>query len=448
MKRRLHRLYCLTEGFKAWLMLSFTPLGRIILLTCCIAFIFGLGVQRTMIYQIFALSAFLLVVSSLFSRRFTTNIIVQRFLPESCIAGKKLHYRIQVDNQGTKVERGLSFRESVQSSLPTWHEFVLAKEDGEEERNIFDKKMGYYRWLWLLQKRRLVESRDQVLPDILPGEKKDIDVTLLPLRRGNIHFDGYVLGRSDPLGLRRSEVHNADGCNLLVLPRLYSAPQLFFEGKRKYHQGGIIAAQRQGDSNEFLSLREYVHGDPIKHIDWKSTARTGSTIVKQYRDEYFSRYGLVLDSFTDKPFSMIFEEAVSVAASILMAQDNVNAILDLLFVGDECVNCTTGSGLEGQGRMLEILASVTTCKDKPFAELSGLVKSHATLLSGIVLVLIDLDDQRRDLVHYLTTHNIPVKILLIVDKREDSTEPEKVSMLSIPLQIIEMGKVEEQLAEL
>jgi uncharacterized protein (DUF58 family) len=448
MKRRLHRLYCLTEGVKTWLMLRFTPLGRIMLLSCCIAFVFGLGVQRTMIYQIFALTGLLLVFSSLFSRRFTTNIIVQRFLPESCVAGKKLYYRIQVENPGTEIERGLSFREVVQSSLPSWFEFAHAKEDGEDERNIFDKKMGYYRWLWLLQKRRLVESLDHALPDILPGEKKEIDVTLLPLRRGNIHFDGYVLGRADPLGLRRNEVHKTDGCNLLVLPRLYSAPQLFFEGKRKYHQGGIIAAQRQGDSNEFLSLREYVHGDPIKHIDWKATARTGSTIVKQYRDEYFSRYGLVLDSFTTKQFSAIFEEAVSVAASILMAQDNVNAILDLLFVGNECVNCTTGNGLEGQGRMLEILASVKTCQDKPFAELAGLVKSHASLLSGIVLVLVDLDDERRALVHYLTTHNIPLKILLIVNKREDVTGPEIQSMQLIPITVIEVGHVEEQLAEL
>ncbi len=448
MKRRLHRLYCLTEGVKTWLMLRFTPLGRIILLTCCIAFVFGLGVQRTMIYQIFALSGILLLFSSLFFRRFTTDIIVQRFLPESCIAGEKLHYRIRVDNQGTGVERGLSFSESAQRSLPSWYEFVHSKEEDEENRNFFDKKMGYYRWLWLLQKRRLVETPEHVLPDILPREKKEIDVALLPLRRGNIHFTGYVVGRSDPFGLRRSEVYRAAGCNLLVLPKLYSAPQLFFEGKRKYHQGGIVAAQRQGDSNEFLSLREYVHGDPIKHIDWKSTARTGSTIVKQYRDEYFSRYGLVLDSFTDKQFSSIFEEAVSVAASILMAQDNVNAILDLLFVGDECVNCTTGSGFEGQGRMLELLASVSTCQDKSFPELAGLVKSHASLLSGIVLVLIDLDDERRDLVHYLITHNIPVKILLIVNKREDFAESEQKAIQSAPLKIIEVGKVEEQLAEL
>lgn len=445
MKRRLHKLYCLTERVKIWLLLRFTPLGRIILLTCCIAFIFGLGVQRTMIYQIFALSAFLLIFSSFFSRRCKTNIVVKRFLPESCIAGRKLYYRIQIENTGGEVEKGLSYRESVKSPLPSWYEFVNAKEDGEEKRNIFDKKMGYYRWLWLLRKRRLVENFNQELPDILPGKKQEAEVALLPLRRGNIHFDGYMLGRSDPFGLRRSEEHSADGCNLLVLPKLYKAPELFFEGKRKYHRGGIVAAQKQGDSNEFLSLREYVHGDPIKHIDWKSTARTGSTIVKQYRDEYFSRYGLILDSFTDRQFSVIFEEAVSVAGSILMAQDNVNAILDLLFVGDECVSCTTGSGLEGQRRMLELLASVTTCQEKSFADLSGLVKSHASLLSGVVVVLIDFDEERRQLLHYLNTHNVPVKTLLIVGENGDVAEQQTASLQDIPLKIIEVGRVEEQL---
>lgn len=447
MKRRLYVLYRATEGAKMWLFTRFTPLGRVVLLSCCIAAIFGLGVQRTMIFQIFVLTGVMLVFSFFSSLLFKSNVVVKRVLPDSCIAGRKLRYRIHIENQGSTVEQGLFFRELVSSSLPSRQEFLNIHEEGEEKRNIFDKKMGYYRWLWLLQKRRRIECTDQVLPDIPAGKSLEIEVDIFPLRRGNIHFEGYVLGRADAFGLCKREIIRKSSCNLLVLPKLYQAPQLFFDGKRKYHRGGIIGAQRQGESNEFLSLREYVHGDPIKHIDWKATARTGSTIVKQYCDEYFSRYGLVLDSFTNSRFSMVFEEAVSVAASILMAQDNVNAILDLLFVGDECVSCSVGSRDEGHKRMLEILASVSSCQDKSFTELSGLVKSHASLLSGVVVVLIDLDDARRELVHYLIAHNIPVKTLLIVE-RQENLSGKKMSRENIPLKVFEAGHVEAQLAEL
>lgn len=448
MKRRLYSLYCATEHFKSWLSNRFTPLGRILLLCWAIALVFGLGVQRTMIFQLFTLISALLLFSYFSSIRLKSAVVVKRRVPDSCIAGRKLHYRIGVAGQESEVEKGLYFQEYPKQDLPTFDEFVYAREEGEERRNAFDKKMGYYRWLWLLTKRRLVETLAHPLPDIFPGKVDEIEVSFTPLRRGNIHLQGYVLGRVDPLGLCKSSLQKMEARNLLALPRLYQAPQLFFPGKRKYHQGGIIAVQKRGDSNEFLSLREYMHGDPIKHIDWKSTARTGSAIVKQYRDEYFSRYGLILDSFSDQQFSLLFEEAVSVAASILMAQDNVNTILDLLFVGDECVCCSSGTGLEDHKRMLEILASVSTCQDKSFAELAGLVKSHSNLLSGVVLVLIDYDEERQRLIDYLLSHNIPVKTLLLVDADKVSGQGKKKNSRDFSVQTLEMGKVEAQLAQL
>ena len=41
----------------------------------------------------------------------------------------------------------------------------------------------------------------------------------------------------------------------------------------------------RGSGLVFSSLREYAPGDDIKHIDWKSTARTGKVYVKSYEEE-------------------------------------------------------------------------------------------------------------------------------------------------------------------
>ncbi len=447
MRRRLHGIYVLVERLKIRLSARFTPLGKSFLLLAVLALFFGIGVERTMIYHIFSLSLMLLLFSFLLSLRFSPSLRFSRMLPATCVAGREIRYRIRLENTGGGSLKGVYFREGATPRLPDWQEFAAAREEGEDGRNLFDRAMGYYRWLWLVKMGRKIMPLEQPLPDLAPAATQELEATLLPLRRGAVHLPGAVLGRVDPFGLCRREVMRGDECNLLVLPKIYAVPQLLFRGSRRYHRGGIAAAREQGDSGDFLSLREYVHGDPIKHMDWKATARSGKPIVKQFRDEYFSRYGLVLDSFTEKKYSPVFEEAVSLAASVMLAQDSFNAVLDLLFVENECVTCTVGGGIDGQQRMLEMLASVSTCGDKPFSELAALVRSHAALLSGVVVVYIDFDQERRDLLDYLRIRNIPVKAVLLVEDDETMAR-EKKKHHDLPLQIFKAGEVEEKIGSL
>ena len=446
MNYRLYLIYKCTERTKRWFSSRFTDLGKLFLLVACVALFFGVDIQGTMIYQIFGAVLSILFFSFFLSIRFRVNLKIKRVLPETCVAGKEITYLIHVENQGKGGEKSIFYRERPEEPMPTWHDFNSLAEDGEEKRNLFDRKMGYYRWLWHVRSKHNVESCDQELPQLLPKQERDVEISLLPLKRGHIHLTGYVLTRIDPFGLCKHQIEYKCPENLLVLPKLYQVPKFFFQGSRKYHQGGLVAAQNSGDSGEFISLRDYNHGDPIKTIDWKSTARVGRPIVKQYRDEYFSRYGLILDSFVAKPHSQSFEEAVSVAASITMTLDSENSFLDLFFVGSECITCTVGRGLVEQQKMLEILASVSTCPDKSFAEITGLVKSHTALLSGMILVLIDLDEERKKLINYLVGNRIPVKIIVIVENREEYEAKKERIKIEVPLREIDINHMEEQLA--
>ncbi|MBU1564873.1 MAG: DUF58 domain-containing protein [Proteobacteria bacterium] len=446
MSYRLYALYRRTERIKQWFSSRFTPVGKHFLLIVCIAILFGIEIQSTMIYQIFAIASSLLFLAFLSSLRFRANLKMRRILPETCIAGRELKYTVYIENRSRKNIKSVLYREHTIEQLPTWQEFSSSREEGEEKRNIFDRKMAYYRWLWLLRWSSRIESCDQELPELVAGKILKMEITLMPLKRGTVHFCGQILTGIDPLGLCKHQIQYENPQNLLILPKLYPVPKLFFPGSRKYHLGGIIAAQNRGDSNEFLSLREYSHGDPIKHIDWKSTARVGKTIVKQYRDEYFSRYGLILDCFTPKTYSNVFEQAVSVAASIMMTQDGEDSVLDLFFVGSDCLTASIGRGLADRQRILEILASVTTCQDKSFVEMTSLVKSFSALLSGIVLILIDLDEQRNDLIKYLAGNKIPMKVIVIVENREDFAIKKKKIAVETPMREIDLENLEEQIA--
>jgi len=41
----------------------------------------------------------------------------------------------------------------------------------------------------------------------------------------------------------------------------------------------------QGEGFEFAELREYVYGDDVRKIDWKTTAKLGKPFVKIYHEE-------------------------------------------------------------------------------------------------------------------------------------------------------------------
>src|SRR2546428_4106258 len=59
---------------------------------------------------------------------------------------------------------------------------------------------------------------------------------------------------------------------------------------------GATAVRRLGEGRLFESLREWVPGDDIRHIDWKATARRRKVITRQYEAERRQQVLLVIDT--------------------------------------------------------------------------------------------------------------------------------------------------------
>ena len=155
-----------------------------------------------------------------------------------------------------------------------------------------------------------------------------VKVPLTVRRRGQVEFGVLELRRPDPLGLFMAVRSFALPMQLLSLPRRFPVPNIALKSERRYQKGGISLALAVGDSQEFASLRDYRPGDPKRHIHWRSFAKTGRLIVKEYQDEYFDRHALVVDTLlaTDSP--QLLESVVSVAASITAGERPHDSILD------------------------------------------------------------------------------------------------------------------------
>ena len=185
----------------------------------------------------------------------------------------------------------------------------------------------------------------------------------------------------------------------------------------------MTLATSVGDSEEFVGLRDYRPGDPLQRVHWKSFARTGRPIVKEYQDEFFERHALVLDTSTDRGEDAAFEEAVAVAASFVYAIDTQECLLDLLFVGREVHNYTAGRGQMRAEHLLEVLAGLAPSAPEAFETLATRVRAHRHRLTSSIVVLVDWDAPRRAFVEALRASGLEVQVLLVCTRNAAPAEP-------------------------
>ena len=445
LRRFFYRQFRIASRIQWSLGRRLTPAGRLVAGAMVAALVFGPNTRLTVGYQAFALLLALLVVAAVGALVPPPVVDVRRRLPRHATAGERLTYHLLLRRRRARPVAGLSILEDLDDPRPTLETFSTATEPGDSRRNWFDRKVAWHRWAWLVARNNRLDVREQPVRQLRPGHELTVSVDAVARRRGHVRFRGLTLTRQDPLGLVRALRRVALPDTLLVLPRRYPMPVLALPGVRRYQPGGIALASSVGDSEEFVSLREYRPGDALKRIHWRSSARVGRAVVREHQDEFFVRHALVLDTFAPVAAEERFEEAVSVAASFAAGVHAQDSLLDLMFVGPDAYVFTAGRGVGDLERTLEILADVRPCVDRPFAALHRLVTERHRSLSGVICVLVVWDDARRALVQHLRALGVPALTLLVTDTDDgpaaDDLELEGVRRLV-------RGRVAEGLARL
>ncbi|MBI2311127.1 MAG: DUF58 domain-containing protein [Betaproteobacteria bacterium] len=411
--RFLFRNFRFIYRLDRWVRRHFTAAGFLVIGGMVAAGIFGVDTRQSTAYQVFAFLSALLVIAVAAGRPRGARFRMRRELPEFVTAGEPTEYLVSVENLGRRAQPEFLLRERLEETLPSYEEFVSARVPGDAERNWFDRRIGYPRWLWLIHRRRGANIEESVVPPLPPGGKARVRVRLQPLRRGVLCFRETSLAQPDPLGIYLGSLSVSDPASLIVLPKRYPLPPIDLPGARRYHRGGLALASRVGDAEEFIGLRDYRPGDALRRIHWRSFARAGRPIVKEYQDEFFVRHALVLDTFPGDADDERFEAAVSVAASFACAVRTRESLLDLMFVGAEAYCFTAGRGLASADAMLRMLAAVAPCRDKQFGALTQAVTARAGILSGCICIFLDWGEARRELVRRLQALGVPLLVIVI-----------------------------------
>jgi uncharacterized protein (DUF58 family) len=148
------------------------------------------------------------------------------------------------------------------------------------------------------------------------------------VRRGLYTMTGYRVATKFPFALFRKSRDVEVPIDVLVYPARVAVPRPVSRSETR----GETTSNRTGRRGEFFGLREHRSGDDRRDVHWRSSARSGRLLVREYEDEHARKVVIgvdnalpdaVRDAVTDGALTpavetqvAAVERAISVAASL------------------------------------------------------------------------------------------------------------------------------------
>jgi uncharacterized protein (DUF58 family) len=219
------------------------------------------------------------------------------------------------------------------------------------------------------------EARAAAMPALAPGEVAPLTYVLNTSKRGTVTAGPMLLRRTDPFGLVVAERKVTGSVAVAVRPRRH--PLRMLPTGRQRDLEGPTREVSQGSAS-FHQLREYVPGDDLRHIHWRTSARTGTLVVKQLVDTTKPEVVVIVDNRRTTMTEADFEEAVEIAASLLHAAEAEGFPTQLLFADGDNGDVTALDG--GALSHLDRLTDVRLSDDDSLLELAEALRARGRSL--------------------------------------------------------------------
>ncbi|MEU8759214.1 DUF58 domain-containing protein [Streptomyces sp. NPDC048659] len=242
-----------------------------------------------------------------------------------------------------------------------------------------------------------------VLDRVEAGGRREVSYRVRSDLRGRFALGPLQLRLTDPFGMceltRSFSAHDT----LTVIPRTEALPPARPAGESAgYGDGQQRALALAGDDD--IIPRAYRHGDDLRRVHWRSTARYGELMVRREEQPQRARCTVLLDTrgiaYEGGGPDSAFEWAVSGAASVLVHMLERGYGVRLLTDTGSTVPGEGAEGFAGSGQntadaaglMLDTLAVVD------HSDGAGLSRAHDVLRGGheglLVAFLGDLDEEQ------------------------------------------------------
>lgn len=235
-----------------------TPLSRVSLALTAFTILLVLIFKNHLLVYTAVLFATVNAVLFVWSFLSTRGLTVERHHSGTCLRGYPLSVKLVIHNQN----------KAARFALVGFDDFAAA---GEEER-----------------------YREVALLSVGPKSSAEVSYEVVPVRRGRFEIGPFLFYSGDPFGffrhVRRLDVRT----ELLVMPTPLETRVNYLKSASLVAKDELSTIPLAGNSTEFLGVREYQRGDPLRKVHWASTARLGTLITKQFERNVASTLSALL----------------------------------------------------------------------------------------------------------------------------------------------------------
>jgi len=271
-----------------------------------------------------------------------------------------------------------------------------------------------------------LESNRQhsITTSLLPYQKATWKYSMKCLERGYQRIGPVRLRTGDIFGFSSAETSYSDYDHILVYPRVLDLEGLLFPPE---HPMGDIRGSKPiyHDTNRVVGQREYQPRDPLKHIDWKATARARRLQTKVF-EPVVSMNMLIVMNGSSREYTWqgsnrrLFERAVTVAASAADLAERrgysygvvSNAVAS--YTG-KWINVPLGASSSQLSMVLEALAMAAPFVVAPLGEVLNAERDSLPAGTTVLLVTPYLGDSLVKEIAAIRGHGYPVIVLYAGD---------------------------------
>ncbi len=246
------------------------------------------------------------------------NLAVTREMPTRAFLGEPVHMSISLCNTGLVPATWLNLRDSVPTAL-----------NHTDFRQVIS--LGGY-------------------------ERRTFNLSMLASRRGLYEIGPLSVSIGDVFGLGKTQSRNLAARTLTIYPRMVGLDKLDLPSRLLLGNTRNVQPIHD-DPSRLRGKRDFIYGDSLRRVDWKTTAAVGRMQVKQFEPTRTHETMLVLDldleNYDRRGWVDDSELAIVMAAS----------------VGRWCAQRQQSVGMMTNGRDPGITASLQFTR--PAAQLAG-----------------------------------------------------------------------------
>lgn len=196
---------------------------------------------------------------------------------------------------------------------------------------------------------------------LLPGASRLLSYPLVVTRRGRLQLEGVRVETEFPFGLFKKQTFYPLEEAVIVCPEIKPLNESLLRGL--FTVGPEQSVHRRGHGNDLYNLRLYQSGDDSRKIHWPTTARTSQLTVRETEAEDQRRATVYLQTVAPVSHDALFEQTVSLTASIIQHLAQRGYILQLV------VGSSRSSFGQGDLHLLGLLRMLALCERRvPQAE--------------------------------------------------------------------------------